>query len=65
VQWALADEYDVTALERSQLVCDEADEEVKRRLEKKALFNKYMEKAGVAPGGSSAAFGSPQGGEPS
>ena len=47
VRWGLCDQYDIRALDREELSIPEADEEVKRRLESVALFNKYFEKASI------------------
>ena len=54
VRWDLADEYDALALEGDDLMIDEADEEVRKRLERKALFSKYLDKAGMGSGASGA-----------
>ena len=45
VRWELADEYDAVALESDDWAITDADEEVRKRLERKALFNKYLDKA--------------------
>ena len=45
VRWELCDQYDIRALDEEELYIPGADEEVKNRLEKKALFNKYLNKA--------------------
>ena len=47
VQWAIADEYDALALQTSDVMIEEADDEVRKRLEKKALFQKYLDKSGI------------------
>ena len=49
VQWELCDQYDVRALDENELTMPGADEEVRLRLEKKALFNKYLAKAQEGP----------------
>ena len=46
VRWELCDQYDIRALDEDGLYIPGADEEVRSRLEKKALFKKYLEKAG-------------------
>ena len=50
VQWHLADEYDAVALADGELRVDDADEEVRKRLERKALFAKHLDKAVGAAG---------------
>jgi hypothetical protein len=45
VKWELCDQYDIRALDSEELNIPEADDEVKQRLEKMALFNKYLAKA--------------------
>ena len=45
VRAELCDHYDVKALAEEELYTPGADEEVKNRLEKKALFSKYLNKA--------------------
>ena len=51
VRWELCDQYDIRALDEDELYIPGADEEVRNRLEKKALFKKYLDKAGEASGG--------------
>ena len=46
VRWELCDQYDIRALDEDELYIPGADEEVRNRLEKKALFKKHLEKAG-------------------
>ena len=48
VQWGLADEYDLLASDQGELRVDEADDEGRRWLEKKAFFAKYFVKAQVS-----------------
>ena len=50
VRWELADEYDAVALADGELRVDDADEEVRKRLERKALFAKHLDKAVGAAG---------------
>ena len=45
VQWQLCEQYDRRSLDENELAIPAADEEVRLRLEKKALFNKYLAKA--------------------
>ena len=45
VQWHLCDQYDIRALDEEDMAVPGVDEEVRRRLEHKALMNKYMAKA--------------------
>ena len=45
VVWHLADEYDVLAMQNADIQIDEADDEVRKRLERKALFAKHLDKA--------------------
>ena len=45
MRWERCDQYDIRALDEEELYMPGADEEVKNRLEKKALFNKYLNKA--------------------
>ena len=49
VKWHLADEYDALALEGAELIIDEADDEVRKRMEKKTLFSRYATKADPSP----------------
>ena len=51
VKWGLLKEYDVKALESNDWRIPEADKEVTDRLQQKALFNKHLEKSGVAAAG--------------
>ena len=51
VRWELCDQYDIRALDEDELYIPGADEEVRNRLEKMALFKKYLDKAGEASGG--------------
>ena len=44
VQWDLCAQYDVRSLDEQELQIPAADEEVRLRLEKKALFNKHLTK---------------------
>ena len=44
VAWDLCAQYDVRSLDENELQIPMADEEVRLRLEKKALFNKYLSK---------------------
>ena len=46
VRWDLCDQYDIRALDEDELHIPGADEEVRHRLDKQALFNKYLQKAG-------------------
>ena len=43
--WHLADEYDVLAMQNADIQIDEADDEVRKRLERKALFAKHLDNA--------------------
>ena len=45
VQWHLCDQYDIRALDEEDMAVGPVDEEVRKRLETKALFNKYLSKA--------------------
>ena len=45
VQWHLCDQYDIRALDEEDMAVGAVDEEVRKRLETKALFNKYLNKA--------------------
>ena len=51
VRWELCDQYDIRALDEDELYIIGADEEVRSRLEKKALFKKYFGKAGEGSAG--------------
>ena len=45
VQWHLCDQYDIRALDEEDMAAGAVDEEVRKRLETKALFNKHLNKA--------------------
>ena len=45
VKWELCDQYDIRALGEEGAYIPGADEEVRQRLEKTAIFNKYLTKA--------------------
>ena len=47
VNWELCDQYDIRALDAEELIIPDADEEVRHRLERMALFQKYLDKANV------------------
>ena len=51
VRWDLSDEYDALAFEGDDLMIKEADEEVRKRQERNALFNKYVDNAHGGSGG--------------
>ena len=65
MQWHLADEYDVVALQDGELQVEDADEGVRKRLEKKAPLAKHLDRA-VAMGtfGASGAEGAGRGWSP-
>ena len=46
VKWHLAEEYDALSLEAAELSIDEADDEVRERMKKKALYNKFTQPNG-------------------
>jgi hypothetical protein len=51
VKWQLLEEFDVKALETNEYAVTEADEEVTKRMQQKALFAKHLsalEESGAA-----------------
>ena len=46
VKWHLAEEYDALSLEAAELSIDEADDEVRERMKKKALYHKFTQPTG-------------------
>ena len=43
----MAEEYDALALEAAELIIDEADDEVRERMKRKALYNRFTKADGA------------------